>query len=294
MSLAAKNSVNVARPVLRYHGAKWKIAPWIIRNMPAHSVYVEPFGGGGSVLLRKERLPAEIYNDLDGRVVKVFRCLQDPVTAEAVRRRLSLTPFSRAEYERCYEVATDDVDGVCKTIALSFFGFGSDSITRSCRSGFRGKMLDKKATPAQAWSTYSDLIDTFTRRLMGVVIENRDANLVMQNYDTLDTLHFVDPPYVHVTRSRHRGKNSTTHGYKHEMSDEDHRSLAGVLHGLTGLVLLSGYASSLYDELYPDWQRLELKTMADGAKKRTECLWFNPAAWSRRPQMELMAREVCA
>lgn len=35
------------RPVLRYHGGKWRIAPWIIAQFPAHRVYVEPFGGGG-------------------------------------------------------------------------------------------------------------------------------------------------------------------------------------------------------------------------------------------------------
>jgi DNA adenine methylase len=103
----------VERPVLRYHGGKWKLAPWIIANMPPHQVYVEPFGGGANVLLRKERLAAEVYNDLDGRVVQVFRTLQDPEKAAQVRRRLSLTPFARAEFDSCYEPAVDEVDGVC-------------------------------------------------------------------------------------------------------------------------------------------------------------------------------------
>lgn len=92
--------MTVARPVLRYHGGKWKLAPWVISQMPRHSVYVEPFGGGASVLLRKEPLGAECYNDLDGQVVNVFRCLQDPESAEEIRRRISLTPFARQEFER--------------------------------------------------------------------------------------------------------------------------------------------------------------------------------------------------
>jgi DNA adenine methylase len=58
---------------LRYHGRKWRIAPWIISYFPPHRIYVELFGGGGSVLLRKRRSYAELYNDLDGEIVNLFR-----------------------------------------------------------------------------------------------------------------------------------------------------------------------------------------------------------------------------
>lgn len=90
------------RPVLRYHGGKWKLAPWVIQHFPPHQVYVEPFGGAASVLMQKPRVEAEIYNDLDDDVVNIFRILRDPAMAAELRRRLELTPFARTELRDSY------------------------------------------------------------------------------------------------------------------------------------------------------------------------------------------------
>lgn len=62
------------------------------------------------------------------------------------------------------------------------------------------------------------------------------------------------------------------------MTDDDHRDLAACLMSVKGMVILSGYHSKLYDELYSDWYREERMTRADGARPRKEMLWFNHAA----------------
>ena len=71
------NGRNVKRPALRYHGGKWKIAPWIIKHFPEHDCYVEPYGGGASVLLRKRPSFLEVYNDVFGSVVNFFKVLRE-------------------------------------------------------------------------------------------------------------------------------------------------------------------------------------------------------------------------
>ena len=84
------------RPLLRYHGGKWLLAPWIISHFPAHRVYVEPFGGAASVLIRKERSYAEVYNDLDSEVVNLFRVLR--AQPDDLVHAIELTPFARDEF----------------------------------------------------------------------------------------------------------------------------------------------------------------------------------------------------
>ena len=133
----------VTHPLLRYHGAKWRIAPWIISHFPQHRIYVEPFGGSGSVLLRKHRSEVEVYNDLDGEIVNLFRVARD---------------------------------------------HGQD--------------------------------------------------------------------------------------YRHEFTEADHIELANILHEADGHVVVSGYHSDLYDELYQGWTVREKEAQTAGNTKRTEVIWI--------------------
>jgi len=253
------------RPILRWHGGKWILANWIIQHLPNHRIYVEPFGGAGSVLLRKPRSYAEVYNDLDGEVVNLFRVARDQ--GDELRRALELTPFARNEFALSYEPTEDPVEQARRTVARSFMGFGSNSHNKA--TGFRANSNRSGTTPAHDWRNYPEAFVSVIERLRGVCIENRDAVEVMQAHDGDETVHYVDPPYVAATRDK--GGD-----YRHEMTDADHEALAAELHKLRGAVILSGYASPLYDDLYSDWQRVKRVAMADGARARTEVLWLSP------------------
>lgn len=270
------------RPLLRYHGGKWRIANRIISHFPAHRIYVEPFGGGAGVLLRKERSFAEVYNDLDGEVVNVFRVMRDEDLAAKLQHGLELTPWARDEFRLAYEFSADPVERARRMIARTFMAFGSTA-RRLNRTGFRSRAYRQNQTGPADWRNYPDNIPFFLDRLRGVTIENRNAIEIIEQQDSLDTLFYCDPPYVHSTRTAlaHKG-GSNDCAYAHEMTDDNHRELAAVLHQVKGMVVISGYSCPLYDEeLYPDWQRIAFHAVADGGQKRQEVLWRSPAAVDR-------------
>jgi DNA adenine methylase len=271
---------DITRPILRYFGGKFMLAPWIISHMPKHRVYVEPFGGGASVLLCKPKAWAEIYNDLDGEVVNVFRMLRD--RPADLKRQLELTPWARDEYELSKEPTEDCLEQARRTICRSQMGF-ADATTGPKHAGFRAVMSQGKPA-SRVFADYPKEVDAFARRLSGVVIENRDAIKVMEEHDTPGTLHFVDPPYVHSTRT-------STNNYRHEMPDESHISLCAFLQTLRGMVMLCGYENEIYRQL--EWHRIDKAALADGANERVESLWLNPAAVKAMPQADLFREATC-
>jgi len=269
------------RPVLRYHGGKWRLAPWIIGFFPDHRAYVEPFGGAGSVLMRKPRSYAEVYNDLDGEIVNLFRVLRD--NGDELVRMIELTPFSREDFYESFLPTLDKIEAARRTVIRSFMGFGGN-LTRPNRdqtpqrTGFRTySKKNRGSIPAGDWRNYPEAMAALIDRLRGVVIEHRDATKVIQEHDGDDVLHYVDPPYVHSTRGFDAG--GTHRAYRHELTDDEHAALAGVQHAGKGMVIVSGYACDLYDrELYATWARFERPHMADGGRPRLEVLWLNDAA----------------
>jgi DNA adenine methylase len=296
----------ITRPIIRYHGGKFRLAPKLLEIFPAHRVYTEAFGGGGSVLMQKPRSYAEIYNDLDGEVVNVFRVLQNRRKAIRLEALLRITPFAREEFLLSYKQARSDVERARRTIIRSFMGFGSDSISRmkasragfntrlssTMSTGFRWNSNRSGTTPAADWRVYPNTIAAFVERLQGVVIEQRDAALILEKMDTPETLHYVDPPYPVAVR---RPGNGTTpeHRYRHELiTDAEHRKLSKVLRSLKGMVIVSSYRSPLYERLFRGWHLVEWTSghfcsSNNAGVERTETVWLNPAAYRAMPQRQL-------
>lgn len=271
-------SAGIKHPAIRYHGGKFRLAPWIIEQMPDHVCYVEPFGGAAGVLLQKPRSYAEVYNDLDSEVVNLFRVLRDPELNQRLQEVCALTPYSRDEFRAAKEAAADPVERARRMVVRASMGFGTASGIGG-DSGFRHDSKRKYATPSHLWERYPETLAAVCQRLQGVIIENRDALAVMRSHDAETTLHYIDPPYMPETRSKgHRY-------YRHEMTVECHEQLLAVSRTMTGMVMISGYDCEVYNDMLTDWKKTEKASRISagrGTGIKTECLWINPAAQQKQ------------
>lgn len=250
------------KSVLKYPGAKNRIAPWICEHIPKHDVYLEPFAGSLAVLFNKKRSHIETVNDLDDEIVNYFRVLRD--RRQELKDAVAYTPFAREEYVKAYESAEDEVERARRFAVKCWMGFGCGNLYRN---GFKTGQQTNSPNPSKAWSELPETLELAAQRLKGVQIENLPAMELMQRYDTEDVFIYADPPYLHETRKNYL--------YKHEMTDQEHIELLQVLSNHPGKVLLSGYDNDLYNKMLCGWKKVQKNTLAEGGAKRTETLWMN-------------------
>jgi DNA adenine methylase len=270
------------RPALRWYGGKWRIAPWVIAHLPAHDAYCEPYGGAASVLLRKPPAKIETWNDLHGRLVNFFRVLRDQ--PQDLIRLIELTPYARQEYEAARAPADNPLEDARRFYVLAIQGRvgGAGGLWNHGWRYQRDQTSRVGSEPDEFAAT--DHLYAIAGRLKHVQIEHGDALDVLARFDTPNTLHYVDPPYVQAARSdtEHKAR------YLHELTEDDHQDLAQALGSLQGMVVLSGYPSGLYDELYGGWRQVLRTANNDTGAEAVECLWLNPRARARAAQLSLL------
>ncbi|MET3654058.1 DNA adenine methylase [Dyella japonica] len=285
--------MTVTSPALRYHGAKFRLANWVMQFFPEHRTYVEPFGGAAGVLLQKPRAYGEVYNDLDGDVVNFFQVLRDQELRAKLIESCVLTPYSRADFDEAWEPTQDKVERARRIAIRAQMGFGSAGASKG-KTGFRIDSKRAYGTAQQLWAEYPAAIAAAGQRMAGVLIENRPAIEVMLQHDGQDTLHFVDPPYLHSTRVLDAGKAGY---YRHEMTDADHERLLDAVLELEGMVVLSGYQSEMYNRRLGGWARYETEARISagrGTGKRTECAWINSSCVAALEQRQGLFAEAVA
>ena len=265
------DAMTCLRPPVKWHGGKHYLRRQIIDLFGDHHTYVEPFGGAASVLLNKPHSPVEVYNDLDERITRLFRVIRDH--GDELRRRLQLTPYSEVEFRDSDEPAGDVIEQARRDFVRWRQSFGGRGESFSfTRHRVRRGMAD---VVSGYLSAIEEELPAIVERLRTVQVVCRPAVEVIRTWDGPETLFYCDPPYLHSTRKM--GSRSI---YGCEMSDDDHRELAGVLRGCRGRVVLSGYPSPLYDELYEGWRRVEYDRANHAAggevkERKRETLWLN-------------------
>lgn len=278
-----------------YYGAKGRLAPWIASLLPAHMVYVEPFCGSASVFFAKAPSRHEVLNDLDGNVTTFFRVLRDQ--PDALTRACQLSPYARTEYQAArLDEDVDDLERARRVFVRATQAFNGDGLSAG-RSG----AWSCGARPGDAYVARTrgraDRLYEVADRLRGAIIESRDALDLIPAYDGPDVAFYIDPPYLRSTRSSlHTGTRRRT-DYRHDMPDEDdHRALAKTLNDCAGAILLSGYDSDLYRELYAGWWQASVAVTRPTTNRSGETgASAVEVVWSNRPlamQGELLIEEA--
>lgn len=257
-----------------WYGGKFSHLDWLLPLLPPCHHYCEPFAGSAAVLLNRKPSPVETYNDLDGEVCHFFRVLRDQ--KEALAEAIGLTPFSREEFalacrlvpelspleraRRFYIRARQVRTGLAQTASLGRWA----NCKNTSRAGMSGVI--------SRWLGGVEMLPEIAERLLRVQIENRPAGDVIRLYDSSQTLFYCDPPYVHATRGDAKA-------YRHEMTNEEHRALAKILHAIKGMAAVSNYDCDLMNELYPPprWRKTigPARTNHSTKGKRIEVLWTN-------------------
>lgn len=270
-------TATTVKPLVPYHGSKGRLAAWIVALMPPHRVYVEPLAGSASVLLAKPRSVHEILNDIDGNVTTFYRVLREqPAELERVCR---LTPYAREEFARA-DLADTEISDLERARRWWVRVNQSFAHTGTSTTGWSTSIM-RGSNNARPVANRIDRFYAVAARLSTVTVENRDALGLIRDHSVPDGLIYADPPYLMSTRSAMDRRPSGD--YVHEFAtDDDHIQLAEVLKASASTVLLSGYHSPLYDELYADWDRVEQRVVRRLSNARsasqphaTEVVWSN-------------------
>jgi DNA (cytosine-5)-methyltransferase 1 len=268
------------RPPFGYYGAKARLARRIVSIFPPHRVYAETHAGSAAVLFAKTPSPVEVINDIDGEVTHFFRVLR--TDGARLARACQLTPYSRSEYESCADRPAD-LDPVER--ARRWWVRCNQSFNKAGAAGRAGWAASaaRGSNPAPDHAARADELAAAAERLRTVLVENLPAVRIIAKYGLPDAVLYVDPPYLETVRTgrdRSRGRD-----YAHDTaSDGEHRELAKALRATRATtVLLSGYASPLYEDLYDGWHRLDVPVPRPSANHAGRDRHAVEVIWSNRP-----------
>ncbi len=235
-------------------GGKRLLRKEIIKRFPEKiDRYVEVFGGAAWVLFYKEKYPEqEIYNDVNGELVNLFRCVK--YHHDALEKELQFALNAREIFDFCKQNRNcsnfTDIQRAAMFYYLLKTSYGAKLETYST-SFNRPQLLLRN-------------IELIAKRLSKVVIENKDFHDILKRYDKEGTLFYCDPPYYN-TEKMYQGINDSI------FNEQQHIQLKEVLSHIKGKFVLSYNDTDFVRNLYHDYniqevQRCSNLSLHDGKK----------------------------
>lgn len=214
---------------ITYYGGKLNMLKEILPLIPKHKIYTEAFFGGGAVFFAKEPVESETINDTFNLAIVFYE--QVKTNFEKLKQKVESTLFARESYVHA--------KGICKNANIYdkvhqawAFHIGTN-MGFSCQIGSWG--YDKYGKRVKAFLNKKIAFNhEIANRLERTQIENNDALQVIKSRDTVESFHYVDPPYIDSNQG-HYGGYTKTH----------YRDLLETLSNVQGKFLLSSYPSKL-------------------------------------------------
>ena len=217
----------IKSPVNRM-GGKYYLTSWLSQYIPEHTCYVEPFCGAGHLLFAKESSQVEVLNDIDNHLIGFFELLKDDTKRSKLIQTLDNMLYSRRLWQdirsrwKQGNLPQDEIERAAYWFYLNRTTFSGDQK----RGGFAVPSTTGR-NPVQSFRNAVDSLKAIAERLRGVCIENLDYQECIRRYDSKDTLFYCDPPYL-----------DSEHYYGNTFTQDDHRTLAEILHGIKGQAMV--------------------------------------------------------
>lgn len=219
------------RPPFGRTGSKYYLLKHILPELPFHSIYVEPFVGGGAVFFNKEPAEINILNDLDLGVIQRLNNLKH------ASANLKDYPQDLITLEKTKDFWLNHSNTIENRVIF-------DKISTCCGySGKRVKRVSDIYTRLQSKAFYphlreiKDILDMAT-------LFSKDYEIIVKKYDSLDTFFFFDPPY----------ENTNTQFEYAQSKDFDFIRLEKVIRKIRGRFLLTINDSPYIRELFHGFQ----------------------------------------
>lgn len=269
----------IIKSPLNYMGSKRDSLERILELLPIGDVWVDVFGGSGAVTLGRKPSKLDVFNDRHSGISAFFISIQS--NPDLLIEHIKHLPHSREVFDWCranVEKATHDtmLRGVMwyYLVQSSFAG----------RAKYFGRVVKPVSPVYNKIYNNLELFGPVSERFRKVQVENADWRMLFKDYDSPNTVWYLDPPYY------------DSNVYEYSMSKEEHLEMCSKIFNLEGFVALSGYDNPVYDQF--EWDAVhefELTNnvvsaahtagsvmegkehLSDRGTKRVEKLWIKEA-----------------
>ena len=255
---------------ISYYGGKQNLLKYIMPLIPEHKIYVEPFFGGGALFFAKDPSEREVINDINDSVINFFRVLQTDFIE--LDKKVKCTLHSRSIYNVAKHILKNPKKYDSIERAWAFWAQIQMSFGNRLLSAWGYGIKPGGCSPEYIYSRRERFVKAFSDRLKHTIIENNRADKVIKTFDTEETFHYLDPPYISSDQGHYKG-----------YTEEDYFRDLEVLVNIKGKFVLSSYPENIlfeYIEKY-GWNFITkeapvlINNKRQIKKRKIECLIWN-------------------